>query len=68
MGRIGLLLLSMCFGAQAMAADGPPAQRQQTFGDMTVYYNAFPSTFLTPETANRLRSRAARTTPCSTSP
>lgn len=51
MGRIGLLLLSMCFGAQAMAADTNAAQRQQTFGDTTVYYNAFPSTFLTPTIA-----------------
>lgn len=51
MGRIGLLLLSMCFGAQAMAADTQSAQRQQTFGDTTVYYNAFPSTFLTPDIA-----------------
>ena len=47
MGRIGLLLLSMCFGMQALAGDGTSAQRQQTFGDTTVYYNAFPSTFLT---------------------
>lgn len=54
MGRIGLLVLSMCFGAQAMAADVNPAQRQQTFGDMTVYYNAFPSTFLTPEIAKKV--------------
>jgi len=51
MGRIGLLLLSMCFGAQAMATDSNAAQRQQTFGDTTVYYNAFPSTFLTPDIA-----------------
>ena len=54
MGRIGLLLLSMCLGVQAMAADVNPAQRQQTFGDMTVYYNAFPSTFLTPDIAKQV--------------
>ena len=52
MGRIGLLLLSMCLGANALAADQTGAQRQQTFGDTTVYYNAFPSTFLTPGIAN----------------
>ncbi|KVV01295.1 MULTISPECIES: DUF4426 domain-containing protein [unclassified Pseudomonas] len=52
MGRIGLLLLSMCLGANALAADQTVAQRQQTFGDITVYYNAFRSTFLTPRIAN----------------
>ena len=52
MGRIGLLLLSMCLGANALAADQTGPQRQQTFGDTTVYYNAFPSTFLTPGIAN----------------
>ena len=54
MGRIGLLLLSMCLGAQAMAADVNSAQRQQTFGDMTVYYNAFPSTCLTADIAKQV--------------
>ena len=60
MGRIGLLLLSMCFGMQAFAADGTSAQRQQTFGDTTVYYNAFPSTFLTPDIANEFQVRSGR--------
>ena len=54
MVRIGLLLLSMCFGLQAFAGDGTSAQRQQTFGDTTVYYNAFPSTFLTPAIAQNV--------------
>ncbi|KMN14232.1 hypothetical protein TU86_09535 [Pseudomonas weihenstephanensis] len=52
MGRIGLLLLSMCLGANALAADQTGVQRQKTFGDTTVYYNAIPSTFLTPDIAN----------------
>ena len=61
MGRIGLLLLSMCFGAQAMAAaDVNAAQRQQTFGDTTVYYNAFPSTFLTPEIAQKVEVQRSK--------
>ena len=60
MGRIGLLLLSMCLGAQAMAADVNPAQRQQTFGDMTVYYNAFPSTFLTPDIAKQVEGSRSK--------
>ena len=55
MGRIGLLLLSMCLGANALAADQTGAQRQQTFGDTTVYYNAIPSTFLTEEIAKTVK-------------
>ena len=55
MGRIGLLLLSMCLGANALAADQTVAQRQQTFGDTTVYYNAIPSTFLTEEIAKTVK-------------
>ena len=61
MGRIGLLLLSMCFGMQAFAADGTSAQRQQTFGDTTVYYNAFPSTFLTPDIAREFEVTRSKT-------
>lgn len=61
MGRIGLLLLSMCFGAHAIAADASAVQRQQTFGDTTVYYNAFPSTFLTPEIANQFEISRSKT-------
>ena len=61
MGRIGLVLLSMCFGAQALAADVSSAQRQQTFGDTTVYYNAFPSTFLTPEIAQNVEVMRSKT-------
>ena len=62
MVRAGLLLLSMCFGAQAMAgADVSGAQRQQTFGDTTVYYNAFPSTFLTPDIAREFEVTRSKT-------
>ena len=61
MVRAGLLLLSMCFGAQAMAgADVSGAQRQQTFGDTTVYYNAFPSTFLTPDIAQKVEVQRSK--------
>ena len=55
MGRIGLLLLSMCLGANALAADQTGVQRQKTFGDTTVYYNAIPSTFLTEEIAKTVK-------------
>lgn len=43
MGRIGLLLLSMCFAVQAMAAGATQV------GGTVVNYNAFMTNFLSPE-------------------
>ncbi|KQB52640.1 hypothetical protein AQS70_13570 [Pseudomonas endophytica] len=43
MGRIGLLLLSLCFAGQAMAAGVTQV------GDTVVNYNAFMTNFLSPE-------------------
>ncbi|MFP3516353.1 DUF4426 domain-containing protein [Pseudomonas sp. SIMBA_077] len=43
MGRIGLLLLSLCFAVQAMAAGVTQV------GDTVVNYNAFMTNFLSPE-------------------
>lgn len=51
MGRLAILLLSACFGSSALAADAISSTRQATFGDVTVYYNTFNSTFLQPEIA-----------------
>ena len=45
MGRIGVLLLSMCCAMQAMAAG------EATVGGTKVYYNAYMSDFLSPEIA-----------------
>ena len=49
MGRIGLLLLSMCFAMQAMAAG------EATVGGTKVYYNAYMSDFLSPEIAAKYK-------------
>ena len=51
MGRLALFLLSACLGVTAMAADVIKGERQETFGDVTVHYNTFNSTFLTPDIA-----------------
>jgi hypothetical protein len=51
MGRLALLLLTACLSAGALAADAIKGERQETFGDVTVHYNTFNSTFLTPDIA-----------------
>ena len=49
MGRIGLLLLSMCFGMQAMAAGA------LVVGQTKVNYNAYMSDFLSPAIAQKYK-------------
>ncbi|WP_460108534.1 DUF4426 domain-containing protein [Pseudomonas sp. S3_H04] len=51
MGRLALLLLTACLSASALAADVIKGERKQTFGDVTVHYNTFNSTFLQPDIA-----------------
>ena len=51
MGRLALFLLTACLSVTAMAADAIKGDRQETFGDVTVHYNTFNSTFLTPDIA-----------------
>ena len=51
MGRLALFLLTACLSVTAMAADVIKGERKETFGDVTVHYNTFNSTFLTPEIA-----------------
>ncbi|BBP73449.1 outer membrane protein [Pseudomonas sp. Seg1] len=51
MGRLALLLLTACLSVSAMAADVIKGERKETFGDVTVHYNTFNSTFLTPDIA-----------------
>jgi len=51
MGRLALLLLTACLSASALAADVIKGDRQETFGDVTVHYNTFNSTFLQPDIA-----------------
>ena len=51
MGRLALLLLTACLSFTAMAADAIKGDRQEKFGDVTVHYNTFNSTFLTSDIA-----------------
>ena len=51
MGRLAMLLLTACLSARALAADVIKGERQEPFGDVTVHYNTFNSTFLQPDIA-----------------
>jgi uncharacterized membrane protein len=51
MGRLALFLLTACLSVTAMAADVIKGERQEIFGDVTVHYNTFNSTYLTPDIA-----------------
>ncbi|WP_017903475.1 DUF4426 domain-containing protein [Pseudomonas asplenii] len=51
MGRLAVFLLSACLGVSAMAADAIKGERQEVFGDITVHYNTFNSTYLQPDIA-----------------
>ena len=60
MGRLALFLLTACLSVTAMAADVIKGERQETFGDVTVHYNTFNSTYLTPDitkSAELIRSK-----------
>ncbi|MEO6679898.1 MAG: DUF4426 domain-containing protein [Pseudomonas sp.] len=51
MGRLALFVLTACLSITATAADIIKGERQETFGDLTVHYNTFNSTYLTPDIA-----------------
>ncbi|WP_282411723.1 DUF4426 domain-containing protein [Pseudomonas sp. PS02303] len=51
MGRLALFVLTACLSVTAMASDVIKGDRQEKFGDVTVHYNTFNSTFLTPDIA-----------------
>lgn len=51
MGRLITVLLAACLSLSALAADAIKGERKEVFGDVTVHYNTFNSTFLTPEIA-----------------
>jgi len=51
MSRLALLLLTACLSAGALAADVIKGERKETFGDVTVHYNTFNSTYLQPDIA-----------------
>ena len=54
MSRLAIFLLTACLGASAIAADSIDANRKKDFGDITVHYNTFTSSFLPPETAQKI--------------
>lgn len=51
MSRLALLLFTACLSASTLAADVIKGERKETFGDITVHYNTFNSTFLQPDIA-----------------
>ena len=51
MGRLALCVLTACLSVTALAAHVIKGDRKETFGDVTVHYNTFNSTFLTPDIA-----------------
>ncbi|UVM27098.1 DUF4426 domain-containing protein [Pseudomonas sp. B21-021] len=51
MGRLITALLAACLSLSAVAADAIKGERKEVFGDVTVHYNTFNSTFLTPDIA-----------------
>jgi len=51
MGRLALFLLTACLSVTAMGVEAIKGERQETFGDVTVHYNTFNSTYLTPDIA-----------------
>ncbi|KJK08874.1 DUF4426 domain-containing protein [Pseudomonas tussilaginis] len=51
MRRLLSFLLVACLSATAVAADAIKGERKEVFGDTTVHYSTFISTFLQPETA-----------------
>ncbi|UZE23485.1 DUF4426 domain-containing protein [Pseudomonas sp. B21-056] len=51
MKRLALFLITACLSVAAMAANVIKAERKEVFGDVTVHYNTFNSTFLTPDIA-----------------
>ena len=51
MKRLALFLITACLSVGVMAADAIKGERKEVFGDITVHYNTFNSTFLTPDIA-----------------
>ena len=51
MGRIAAFVLSLCLSIPVFAADAARPDRKEVFGDTTVHYSAFTSSFLQPDVA-----------------
>ena len=51
MRRLAMFLFSLCLALPVLAADAAKPDRKEVFGDITVHYSAFNSTFVQPATA-----------------
>lgn len=51
MRRLAVFICTLCLALPLMAADYAKPERKEQFGELTVHYNAFASTFLQPEIA-----------------
>ena len=51
MRRLTMFLFSLCLALPVLAADAAKPERKEVFGDVTVHYSAFNSTFVQPATA-----------------
>jgi hypothetical protein len=51
MRRLALFLCALCLALPAMATDYAKPERLEKFGDVTVHYSAFTSSFLQPDIA-----------------
>lgn len=51
MRRLAMFLFSLCLALPVLAADAAKPERKEVFGDVTVHYSVFNSTFLQPQTA-----------------
>jgi len=51
MRRLAAFLCALCLALPLMAADYAKPDRKEQFGQLTVHYNAFPSSFLQPAVA-----------------
>ena len=51
MSRLALFVITACLSVGAMAAEAIKGDRQETFGDVTVHYNTFNSTYIQPDIA-----------------
>lgn len=51
MRRLAIMLISLCLAAPVLAADAAKPERKEVFGDTTVHYSVFNSTFVQPATA-----------------
>ncbi|MFD2640643.1 DUF4426 domain-containing protein [Pseudomonas japonica] len=51
MRRLVMFLFSLCLALPVLAADAAKPERKEVFGDVTVHYSVFNSTFVQPATA-----------------